>query len=100
MKKNRKPTADSLRRLSYNMVRLRKARGYNQADLGRRCGMSKGHINNIEQETRNVSLATIEALCGGLVCSIEDLFMKIPATPLPNKEDPSAEGAQWRLPSP
>jgi len=77
MKQNRKPSSEILWRLSNNTVRLRKARGYNQAALGRRCGLSKGHISNIEQEKMNVSVATIEMLCAGLSCSVGDLFMKI-----------------------
>ena len=75
--KNRKPSSEILWRLSNNMIRLRKARGYSQTALGRRCGISKGHISNIEQERLNVSVATIEMLCAGLSCSVEDLFMKI-----------------------
>jgi len=77
MKQNRKPSSEFLWRLSHNMVRLRKGRGYTQAALGRCCGLSKGHISNIEQEKRNVGVAMIEALCAGLACSIEDMFMKI-----------------------
>ena len=77
MKQNRKPSSEILRRLSNNMVRLRQARGYTQAALGLRCGMSKGHISKIEQERMNVSVATIEALCAGMACSVEDLFMKV-----------------------
>lgn len=59
------------------MVKLREARGYTQAALGRRCGMSREHISNIEQQRLNVSVATIETLCAGLSCSVEDLFMKV-----------------------
>jgi len=92
MKQNRKPSSEILRRLSSNMARLRNARGYTQAALGLRCGMSKGHISKIEQERMNVSVATIETLCAGLTCSVEDLFMKVEAVFSARRRAPDPDG--------
>jgi transcriptional regulator with XRE-family HTH domain len=81
--KNRTPSTGILRRLSYNVERLRRARGLSRAALGRASGLSKGHISNVENERMNASLATLEALTVGFDCDVVDLFQRIPAQALP-----------------
>ena len=75
--KNRKASQQSLAELAYNLKRLRKARGYTQADLARRSGLPSRYISNIEQELKNVTFANLEALANGLDCSLYDLFVPV-----------------------
>ena len=75
-KQHRQPSAEICMRFSYNVRRLRLARGYTQRELAKRCGFIPSYIGNIEQGTENVTLATLETLMHGLECSGEDLFMR------------------------
>jgi len=76
-KENREATPETLRCLALNLKRLRKARGYTQADLARRTGLGLGYIRDVERETVNVALVNLEALAHGLNCSFHDLLMPI-----------------------
>jgi len=75
-KQCRQPSSELCLRFSYNVRRLRLARGYTQRELAKRCGFVPSYIGNIEQGTENVTLATLETLMHGLGCSEEDLFMR------------------------
>ena len=63
-----------LRRLSINLKRLRRERGYTQERLAKLCGFTKNYISNVEQETVNISLANLEALTIGLNCGFDELL--------------------------
>jgi transcriptional regulator with XRE-family HTH domain len=80
---NRKASAEILWRLSENLKRLRKARGYTQERLGKRCGLTKNYISNVERGTVNISLANLEAIAIGLNCTAEDLLGKPIRQPCP-----------------
>ena len=73
---NRKASREIRRRLSVNLKRLRRARGYTQAELANFCQLSKNYISNIEQRRVNVTLASLEALAYGLGCTEEDLLRR------------------------
>lgn len=73
---NRKASREILWRLSSNVKRLRKSRGYTQQELANRCGLSKTYISNVEQGTVNISLASLEVLAIGLGCSEADLVRR------------------------
>lgn len=75
---NRKASPEILWRLSTNLRRLRKARGYTQQALARLCGFSKTYISNVEQGTMNITLANLEAIANGLDCAAEDLLRRPP----------------------
>ncbi len=77
-KKNRKASPEIRWRLSENLRRLRKARGYTQRELAQVCGFCKTYISNVEQGTVNITLANLETIGRGLSCSAEDLLMKPP----------------------
>jgi transcriptional regulator with XRE-family HTH domain len=83
MNKNRKPTSEIRWRLATNLKRLRKARGYTQEQLSRRCGLNKGYVSKVEQELMNVGLANLEALATGLECCEADLLMPVQPTTTP-----------------
>ena len=80
MIQNRKASLEILWLLATNLKRLRKARGYTQHDLARRCGFLPGYIGDIERETVNITLANLEALAMGLNCSAAELLMPDRAT--------------------
>ena len=75
---NRKASAEILAILSFNVKRLREARGLTQEELARICGYHRTYISSIEQGTRNVSLANLAVLAAGLGCKMEDLFRSLP----------------------
>ena len=74
--KNRKASSEILWRLSTNLKRLRRRRGYTQERLAKLCGFTKNYISNVEQATVNISLANLEALTKGLDCTAEDLLRR------------------------
>jgi len=77
-KVHRKAGGETLWRLSENLRRLRKARGYTQRELARICGFSTSYIGNVEQGRVNITLANLEALAKGLSCWEEDLLRPPP----------------------
>ena len=74
--KNRKPSQAILLRLADNLKALREGRGYTQAGLAQRTGLTKTYIGNIEQATVNVTLASLETVAEGLECFEEDLLRR------------------------
>jgi transcriptional regulator with XRE-family HTH domain len=72
--KNRKASAEILRRLSANVKRFRAARGYTQEELAKVCGLRRNYVSNVEQATVNITLANLEALARGLGCTEEELL--------------------------
>ena len=76
--KKRRPSSHILEVLSYNLRRLRLARGLTQYELAVLCKLSPSYVGEIEQETVNITLANQEALISGLGCSMADLFMPLP----------------------
>ena len=61
--------------LADNVVRLRTARGWTQAQLAQACGLTPSKIGEIEQARLNLTLATLEALTTGLACWPTDLLL-------------------------
>jgi len=72
---NRRASPELLRRLSINLKRLRKERGYTQERLAKICGFTANYISNVEQETVNISLSNLEALTIGLGCGFDELLL-------------------------
>ena len=75
---HRKASPEIRRRLSVNLKRLRKARGYTQEELANFCQFDRNYISNVEQGRLNVTLASLETLARGLGCSEEDLLRPNP----------------------
>jgi transcriptional regulator with XRE-family HTH domain len=61
-------------RLGDNIKRFRRARGYTQKELAEVCQVHKNYVSNVEQGTVNISLANLEALATGLVCTEWELL--------------------------
>lgn len=59
----------------------RKHRGLNQEQLAERLGISRPQVSKIEKSTREVDLATLEALAGILRCEVADLIVRDPSDP-------------------
>jgi transcriptional regulator with XRE-family HTH domain len=72
---HRKASPDMLWRLSINLKRLRKERGYTQERLAKICGFTKNYISNVEQGTVNITLSNLEALTIGLGCGFDELLL-------------------------
>jgi transcriptional regulator with XRE-family HTH domain len=89
---NRKASRQTLAILAYNLKRLRKARSCTQHELARRTGLGQGYIGDVERESVNATLATLEELAIGLDCSLADLLMppKAGVTMIQHRK-PSAE---------
>jgi len=75
---NRKASPEIRWRLSTNLKRLRRVRGYTQRELAKVCGFNTSYIGNVEQGTVNITLANLETLAKGLNCTIEDLVRRPP----------------------
>ncbi len=74
----RKASPEIRRRLSVNLKRLRRARGYTQQELANFCQFSKNYISNVEQGRLNITLASLETLARGLGCAEEELLRRDP----------------------
>jgi len=77
MKKHNQPSPEILSSLSFNVRRLRKARGYTQHGLAKLCQFADSYVGDIEQETVNITLGNLERLTIGLNCAVYDLFAPI-----------------------
>ena len=77
----RKASLEIRRRLSFNLKRLRGARGYTQQELANFSQLSKNYISNVEQGRLNVTLASLEALAKGLGCAEIELLRPFPRRP-------------------
>jgi len=76
--------------ISHNPILTRRlARGWSQAELAQRAGISRAAVSAIEAERLSPSVATALALAGVLDCSVEELFGG------GNKEPASTPGWAW-----
>lgn len=75
---HRKASPEIRRRLSVNLKRLRKARGYTQEELANFCQFDRNYISNVEQGRLNVTLASLETLAKGLGCEEGELLTRNP----------------------
>jgi transcriptional regulator with XRE-family HTH domain len=73
---DRQPSTALRRLLADNLRRLRRARGFTQAQLARACRLPASYIGDIEQATVNITLANLEALSLGLLCAPADLLTR------------------------
>src|SRR4051812_29936744 len=84
--KNRRRSPLALALVSYNVKRLRYARGITQHQLAHRSMLGQGYIGDVERDAVNIGLGNLEALTVGLECSLLDLFMP-PASTLARRGD-------------
>jgi transcriptional regulator with XRE-family HTH domain len=74
---NRQPSVAICVLLADNLIRLRRARGWNQQQLAAAAGLNKGYVSKVEQALMNLSLASLESLAAGLDCWPGDLLMPV-----------------------
>ncbi len=53
---------------------VRKAKGWSQDELARRCGICMSFLGHIERGTRIMSLETFVAICGALEADADELL--------------------------
>ncbi len=68
-----------MRKLDYGKMgmrirQVRKARGWSQEDLAKKCGISMSFLGHIERGTRIMSLETFVSLCGALDADAGELL--------------------------
>ena len=60
-------------KLGKNLKRIRTAKGISQGEIGRRLGVDKGFVSNIEHGKTNPTLATIAKLAKAIGVSVSEL---------------------------
>lgn len=56
-------------------VKIRRLRGERtQREFARKLGINHSTLNHIEQGKENVTLKTLQRICGALKCQVGDLF--------------------------
>jgi transcriptional regulator with XRE-family HTH domain len=71
---NKSYSSEIIRRLAYNLKTIREKRKLTQGQLNRRCKFPTGFVHDIEEKTKNPSVANIESLCLALDCTLYDLL--------------------------
>ena len=66
-------------RFGRRLRQLRTAAGVSQEKLGELAGLHRTFVSMVERGERNVTIATVEKLAGGLNCRMADL--------MPDEED-------------
>jgi len=62
------------RLLGESLLRIRQDRGWTQAELARRLGISRPTLTRLESAGQNATLRTLSTLCKALRCEPGDLF--------------------------
>lgn len=61
-------------RLSANMVRLRKEKGWSQEELAEQSGLHRTYVSGLERRVRNPTITIVERLATALGVSVSDLL--------------------------
>lgn len=61
-------------RIGARIRQLRKARGWSQDKLARKCGISMSFLGHIERGTRIMSIETLNSICLALDASADELL--------------------------
>ena len=64
-------------KMGMRIRQIRKAKGWSQDDLAKRCGISMSFLGHIERGTRIMSLETFTALCEALGAGADELLFGI-----------------------
>lgn len=56
---------------------IRKAKGWSQDELARKCGISMSFLGHIERGTRIMSLETLVSICGALEAGADELLFGV-----------------------
>jgi transcriptional regulator with XRE-family HTH domain len=69
--------ADLLNRLGNRIRKLRKARGWTQAEMSERVGIDRSFLADVERGKRNVSILNLELIAHGFKISLSQLFSRL-----------------------
>lgn len=61
-------------RMGARIRQVRKAKGWSQDELAKKCGISMSFLGHIERGTRIMSLETFVAICGALEAHADELL--------------------------
>jgi transcriptional regulator with XRE-family HTH domain len=68
---------DLLVRLGNRIRKLRKKRGWTQAEMAERVGIDRSFLADVERGKRNVSILNVELMAKGLKVSLSQLFSRL-----------------------
>jgi transcriptional regulator with XRE-family HTH domain len=68
---------DLLPRLGDRIRKLRKTRGWTQAEMAERVGIDRSFLADVERGKRNVSILNLELIAHGLEISLSQLFSRL-----------------------
>lgn len=68
---------DLLVRLGDRIRKLRKARGWTQAEMAERVGIDRSFLADVERGKRNISILNLELIAKGFKVSLAQLFSKL-----------------------
>jgi transcriptional regulator with XRE-family HTH domain len=68
---------DLLTRLGDRIRKLRKARGWTQAEMAERVGIDRSFLADVERGKRNISVLNLELLAHGFKISLSQLFSRL-----------------------
>jgi transcriptional regulator with XRE-family HTH domain len=69
--------ADLLIRLGSRISRLRRARGWTQAEMAERVGIDRSFLADVERGKRNVSILNLALIAEGVGVSLAQLFSRL-----------------------
>jgi len=70
-------SADLLIRLGDRLRKLRKKRGWTQAEMAEKVGIDRSFLADVERGKRNVSILNVELMAKGLKVSLAQLFSRL-----------------------
>jgi transcriptional regulator with XRE-family HTH domain len=68
---------DLLTRLGDRIRKLRKARGWTQAEMAERVGIDRSFLADVERGKRNVSILNLDLIAKGFKISLSQLFSRL-----------------------
>jgi transcriptional regulator with XRE-family HTH domain len=68
---------DLLTRLGDRIRKLRKARGWTQAEMAERVGIDRSFLADVERGKRNISILNLELIAHGFEISLSQLFSRL-----------------------
>lgn len=68
---------DLLTRLGDRIRKLRKARGWTQAEMAERVGIDRSFLADVERGKRNISILNLELIAHGFKISLSQLFSRL-----------------------
>ena len=83
-------------KMGMRIRQIRKAKGWSQEELAKRCGISMSFLGHIERGTRIMSLETFAGICGALGAGADELLWGVayPAGSMLDIWEPADEKAQ------